>query len=99
MPPGTLCASNTVTPYPRPARSRAQVRPAGPAPTTATRSAWIRGAGRISCVGPTVSATKRLSAAMATGSSTSPRVQALSQRWVQMRPQTLGNGLGSAATR
>ncbi len=32
---------------------------------------------------------------MAIGSSTWPRVHSVSQTWVQMRPQTLGNGLGS----
>ena len=36
---------------------------------------------------------------MAMGSSTLPRAQAVSQRCVQMRPQTLLKGFGSLATR
>jgi len=59
----------------------------------------MTGAGCTGSVGPTVSATKRLIPAMATGSSTSPREHVLSQSAVQMRPQTLGNGFGSLATR
>ena len=57
------------------------------------------GAGDMAWAGPTSSATNRLSAAMATGSSTLPRAQAVSHSRVQMRPQTLGKGLGSAARR
>ena len=37
--------------------------------------------------------------AMAMGSSTLPRVHSVSQTCVQMRPQTLGKGFGSLATR
>ena len=47
---------------------------------------------------PATSQTKRLRLAMAMGSSTLPRVQAVSQACAQTRPQTDGNGLGSAAT-
>jgi hypothetical protein len=59
----------------------------------------MSGIGCTGSVGPTVSATKRLMPAMAIGSSIEPRAQTVSQSAVQMRPQTLGKGFGSLATR
>jgi hypothetical protein len=38
------------------------------------------------------SAMKRFTSSMATASSTVPRVHSVSQRWLQMRPQTAGKG-------
>ena len=65
----------------------------------ATFSSNCTGSFSGSSAGAATSQTKRLRRAMAIGSSTEPRVQAVSQGWAQTRPQTDGKGLGSLATR
>ena len=72
--------------------------PAGPAPMIAIfsvygRPIWLHSFGTkrvASC--RSWSAMKRLTSSMATASSTAPRVHSVSQRLLQMRPQTAGNG-------
>jgi len=72
----------------------AQVRPVGPAPTTAIFGTLVTGKGLLLL--PIwlkyQSDAKRLRALIATGSSSSPRRHFNSQGCIHMRPQTAGNG-------
>ncbi len=80
------------------ARSLAQVRLAGPEPTTATRMPLVWGlAGMAFTFSRYQSATKRSSRPMATGSPLMARTQRASHwlSWGQTRPLTLGRALVS----
>jgi len=93
MPPATGNFSKTVGRKPALASHRAADMPAGPAPMTATRAlSWAGAFSTVEPAAPCVSATKRLTSRMATGSSTSWRRQLASQGWWQIRPQTAANG-------
>ena len=88
-PPAVWKASNTVTAYPRRARSPAQVRPEGPEPTTATlwplRAGFsVRSALPAASVSICRSATNRSNRPMATGSPLTPRTH-LASHWVSLR--------------
>ena len=98
-PPARCSASNTVTSYPMRARSPAQVRPAGPEPTTATLCPLDLGfSGSSLLLLLCQSATKRSRRPMPTGSPFMPRTQYFSHwlSWGHTRPHTAGSAEVSA---
>ncbi len=97
IPPGRANPSNTATGYPRRASWYAHDNPAGPAPTTATRSSRFSSESRRSSRPWVIpkSPTKRSRALIATAPSFVVRLHPSSHGCGQTRPQTAGNGFRS----
>ena len=98
MPPAYGCSSKIVTPTPAYASHSAAARPAGPAPTMATRAVATGGAVRGDAC-RSWSMMKRLICRIASGWSRCVRMQVFSQRWSQTRPRTVGSGLSRRVMR
>ncbi len=97
MPPARGRASKTVTFTPASARCQAPARPAGPAPTIATRRP-VSAHGRTAGGSAAWWARVRLTSRMRSGWSRFTRVQRVWHGWSQTMPVTVGSGLSRRTT-